>query len=496
MKKLFLGILAVLVLVSIYIRVSQPEQQTDRPILLWQSDPNPQRYDQIELFHEWLIQQGHIDEKGSPVVELQLDSANTQSKLIQAVSGVGGDLIDAPILAFQPMGVLSDLTDAGQELGFGPEQTYPGLKDILTVDGRLYGYPCNVNVVGLWCNINTFRKYGLEPPPEVWDPETFERIGREFTARANAGKTRQEIFFCENPVGGWMGERWITTMYRSRGLDDFNETLTRCILNDPRYVEVLEYLYEWTFEDHLFPSAAEASSMSAEAGYGGESLPNLQNGKYGMIIIGRWCLIRLRQSPEPPALSLSRFPMWDFANMVIGARSATLYAGSDHPQYGRLFFAYLAGAEYNAYIVKGADGLPPNPRYAFGNPEFERPAAYPNEGNASAVELDWARSIALAEPYSPYYKSGGSNWKKYGIDMLMNDKGSAAEAAAEIQTRINTAIEQTLKTNPDLRPRYEADLALQEKIDAYKAAGRKLPVAWIRNPFYLRYYRANGMVED
>ncbi len=496
MKLLFLSILAALVLVSVYIRVSQPEQQTERPILLWQSDPNPQRYDQIDLFHAWLIKHGHVDERGRAVVELQLDSANTQSKLIQAVSGVGGDLIDAPILAFQPMGVLTDLTDVARERGFGLEQTYPGLKDVLTVDEKLYGYPCNVNVVGLWCNVETFKTYGLEAPPEVWSPEIFERIGRAFTARANEGKPRQDVFFCENPSGGWMGERWIATMYRSRGLDDFNETLTRCILNDARYVEVLQYLYKWTFEDHLFPSAAEASSMSAEAGYGGESLPNLQNGKYGMVIIGRWCLIRLRQSPEPPVLSLSRFPMWDFENMVIGARSATLYAGSAHPQYAELFFSFLADEEYNAYIVKGADGLPPNPKYAFGNPEFERPAAYPNEGDTSAVELNWARSIALAEPYSPYYKSGGANWKKYGIDMLMNDKGSAAEAAEEIENRINAAIEQTLKTNPGLRPRYEEDLALQEKIDAYKAEGRKLPAAWIKNPFYLSYYRTKGMLED
>lgn len=496
MKTLFLAILSVLAVVSVYIRATQPEQQTDRPVLYWKSDPNPQRYDQIDLFHEWLIANGHVDEAGKPIVELKLDSADTQSKLIQAVSGVGGDLMDADIAGFQALGVLTELTAYGEELGFGVKQTYPGLEDILTVDGDLYGYPCNVNVVGLWCNSDTFRSYGLEPPPEIWTPESFERIGKTFVAKANEGKERQEVFFCENPTAGWMGERWLATMYRSQGLDDFNETRTRCILNDPRYIQTLQYMYDWTFEDHLFPSAAEASSMSAEAGYGGNSLSHLQSGKYGMIIIGRWCLIRLREFSEPPNLSLSRFPMDAFQNMVIGARSATLYAGSENPEYAKLFFAYLAGDTYNDYIVTGSDGLPPNPRYAFGNPEFERPAAHPNEHDTSAIELNWARTIALAPPYSRYYKASGTNWKRYGIDMLMNDKGTAAEAAAETERRMNAAIDQTLKANPTLRPGYEEALALQEKIDAYKAEGRKLPAEWILNPFYLTYYRAKGMLKE
>ena len=72
---------------------------------------------------------------------------------------------------------------------------------------------------------------------------------------------------------------------------------------------------------------------------------------------------------------------------MISARCATLYAGSKRPEYAKLFFAYLAGPENNDYIVTGSDGLPPNPEYAFGNPEFENPAAHPNERDTSAVDF-------------------------------------------------------------------------------------------------------------
>jgi multiple sugar transport system substrate-binding protein len=481
----------------VYVYVTQPEQQSERPVLYWKSDANPQRYDQIGLFHDWLVQNGHVDDKGQPVVELRLDSANTQSKLIQAVSGAGGDILDCDIVAFQAMGVLSELTDAGKEYGFGLSETYPGLADLLSVDGNLYGYPCNVNVVGMWCNKETFEKYGMDAPPEVWTPDSFERIGKEFVKRANEGKSRQDVFFCENPTSGWTGPRMIASMTRSQGLDDFNETRTRCILDDPRYVSVLERLYKWTYDDHLFPSAAEAASMSAESGYGGGGLSLLQHGKYAIIISGRFCLIRIREFPNPPELSLSRFPLWaEFPNMIISARYAGLYAGSKHKDYASLFFAYLADQSYNDYIVTGADGLPPNPAYTMGNPSFENPAGHSNEGAVHSTELRWAQTLGLSMPYSPYYKSTGSDWKKYGLEMLFNNKGSAVEAAAETANRINAAIAQTVDENPVLRKRYEQDCATQAKIDALKERGEKIPASWITNPFYVAYYRSKGMLDE
>lgn len=182
--------------------------------------------------------------------------------------------------------------------------------------------------------------------------------------------------------------------------------------------------------------------------------------------------------------------------MAISARCAGLYAGSKNKQYARLFFAYLADQSYNDYIVTGSDGLPPNPKYAFGNPAFEQPDEYPNEGSTSAVELRWARTLGLSMPYSPYYKSTGADWKKYGIEMLFNGKGTAVEAAAEASRRINAAIDLAVAENPELRKRYENDLANQEKIDRCKALGEKIPAGLISNPFYLAYYRAKGMLAE
>ncbi len=491
MGKLFIVILTLLILASVATVMTESRRQTEHTVIYWKSDANPQRYDQIDLFHHWLKENGHVDKNGRPVVELRLDSANNQSKLIQAVSGVGGDIIDAGTNEFQPLGVLRDLTEDARELGFDSGASYPGLKQDLFADGRQYAYPCNVGVAGLWCNVDAFAKYHMKPPPEIWTPEEFGRIGREFVKRANAGKKRRDVFFCSGCQLGLLDP-----MGRSEGLDMFNETLTACILDDPRYVKILKLVHKWTYQDGLFPTAAEVLSMNTESGYGGANFSQFLNGGYGMMLTSRYCLIRLREAESPITLSASRFPEYDFQNMIIRARTATLYRGGKHPELAKLFFAYLADKEYNDYIIEGSDGLPPNPKFAINNPIYLHPEQYPNEGDTHARELNWAMTIALPQPYSPYCKSIGINWQKYVLEKYFNGLCTAEEAAAETQNRINASIQTTVNANKRLKKRYLKNCELQKKIDAYKKAGKKLPESWIRSPYYRAYYKAKGMMAE
>eukprot|EP00831_Metopus_contortus_P020667 TRINITY_DN19134_c0_g2_i1.p2 TRINITY_DN19134_c0_g2~~TRINITY_DN19134_c0_g2_i1.p2 ORF type:complete len:265 (-),score=41.39 TRINITY_DN19134_c0_g2_i1:36-830(-) len=196
MNKLFFVILCLLCVASGITVMTKHNRQTERPVIYWKSDTNPQRYEQIELFHQWLVKNGHVDKNGKPIVELRLDAANNQSKLIQAVSGVGGDIIDSNVSEFYPLGVICDITDGSKAGRYSLDNTYPGLRRDLSVDGKQYGYPCNGNVMGLWVNDDTFAKYGMKAPPEIWTPEQFEKIGKEFVTRGNKDLIRRRVFFC------------------------------------------------------------------------------------------------------------------------------------------------------------------------------------------------------------------------------------------------------------------------------------------------------------
>lgn len=497
MKFFFSFLFMVLGLASLAIWGTAPDMRSEVPVLYWATDPNPARYDQIALFHQWLVDEGHVTPEGGPLFELRLDTAsgNEAKKIIQGVSGVAADILDGDAIMFQSIGFIADMTDPAKRLGFDMRHTYAALENSLTVDGRQYGFPCNVSVIGFWANVDTFERYGMPPPPRSWDVETFERIGREFVTRANPPGERRTVFFSSAPRA-FQGVRFAHILMRGEGADSFNETLTACTLVDGRFAWVLEKLHQWTYEDQLFPTAADEASFAGEAGYGGAGFSLFNSGNYGMLIIGRYILIRMRELQEPPRLSVSMFPATHFPNAVIGARVASVYAGSPHPELAALFLAFLASEPYNQSIVHTADALPPNPAFTR-TEEFLRPIAFPNEWGAHEVPAEAAESIALGLPYSPYIPFlVVAREMNRALEAVMANLMTPTEAAEAAERRINEEMARGLQESPRLREQFERERALQERIDARRAEGQPVPRDWLKNPFHRRYYETHGWLAD
>jgi multiple sugar transport system substrate-binding protein len=472
--------------------LTEPDMSSDVPVIYWATDPNPARIQQVADFHQWLVENGHTTAEGRPKVELRLETVSADRKgVIQGVSGVAADIMDCNVPWYQSIGLLADVTEEAQRYGFGIDHTYAALEPLLTVDGRQYGFPCNVNVMALWVNVETFEKLGMEPPPTNWDWDTFERIGKRFVERANPPGQRQTVFFMNKFEHPYM----IRAMHRSLGVSEFNETMTRSGLDHDGYAQVLARIYQWTYQDHIAASAAEESAFSTESGYSGAGLTLFHHGNYGTYNIGRWALIRMRQFTDPPRVSVSHFPYAVFPNAVIGTRAACVYAGSRHLQLAKLFLAYLASDIYNLGIVESADALPPSP--AFTRIEnYLRPAQYPQEWGAHEVPATGAETIAIATSVSPFVPMATvDRYKKKALDEVMADLRTPEAAVREAARRIDAEIQTTLKESPNLRSKYEEAVAVQEKIDSYRQQGRTVPLAWIINPFHRKYYVSKGWAQ-
>ena len=320
MKKIFLIIASVLIAASA-VTVWTRKESSDRPSIVWTAGLSQDRVEQVELFHRWLVENGYTAEDGGPLFTVRLESAGNQSVLIQAVSGMAGDLIDhVPVKRFAPMGVLEDITEFARENGLDPGSNYGAARGLLMYNGRQYAYPCNLAAVALVCNADLFRRYGMEPPPEEWTPEEFERIGLEFTRRANAGRARQEVFFAGAIP------RMLLPLARSMGGDVFNETLTAPRLTDEAFVRALKLYLRWVAELHLIPDAAEIASESADgSSVNGQATPQLVAGRYGMIVSGRYVNMDLRRFRKGPvALSFSQFPEYGFKNLILSSRNTAI----------------------------------------------------------------------------------------------------------------------------------------------------------------------------
>ena len=327
-----------------------------------------------------------------------------------------------------------------------PSSNYLYAGDLLMHLNRQYAYACNLCVNALVVNLDTFRKYGVPEPPEEWTPEEFERLGREFVAKANKGRDRQEVFFCESVP-------FVQEIARSLGADVFNETLTHARINTPEFIKAFELQHKWIFVDHLMPSAAEQASENTAAtggSFGGNSVSNFIHGRYAMIRIGRYINMNLRLLPDPINTSMIQQPMYEFKNLPIYARSSAVYKGGKHKDFAKIFLKFLASAEYNDLIIRGSDGLPPNPKFALNNPEYLHPSGHPNEGNVHANELKWARTIALPAPYSPYYPMDDVGLTK-ALEKYMAGRATPAQALAEYEKRINNLIHDQITAYDSLK---------------------------------------------
>jgi len=487
-KKTFLICLGGLIATSALLYRTLPEKPGGVPVITWMTDNDEMRRETVALFHGWLAAQG------LPPVDLRISQMDKTPRgpfkgLIQGVSGVADDMTDVytnQLEMFQTTGMLLDLTAAAQRGGFGPEMTYPGVRSDFVLEGRQYGFPRSVDATMCWINRDTFARYGIPEPPARWNWDQFEELGRRFVAAANPPGTRQRVFF--------LNRVWLPVLRRGLGLSVFNETMTRCLLDDPRNAEVLRREYRWTVTERLMPTEAEQYSLVADASGYDSSFALFASGRFAMIYEGLWALIRLRPMGEFRLRAVEPFS-GGFPNTELTGGTVSVYAGSRHPDLAFELLRFLTSEPYNLLVARSADSLPPVPAYTK-SPEFLSPAGRPGEQGVPAAFAAAASEIGIAASKSPFVLPN----TVFRIDREESEEVLAGRISPEMgarttAARVNAEIALTVEHDAALRRLFAERQETQRRIDARRAASRPVPAAWISDPFDLAYYRTRGWLE-
>ena len=526
MKWILAAILALLCVVSLGVYASLPGNAAGVPILYWVSDPSAAKDEQVRLFGDWM-RRNHPEAK----VDLRLDASSTgiQKQVVQGVSGVAGDLIDAynggEVRYFRAVGLNSDITDAAEAGGFSVDKTYPAIRDDLTIpdekgERRQYAFPCNVANQRFIVNLDALAAVDMPPPPGRWTVDEFERYGRQYARRLaepgrfRDGRPRYLVDVVEHQQ-----------LARTYGIDLFNETLTGPGMDQVAYTadgpaaymgfaEMLRRLYDWTYgPDHFMPSPSDLTALSSGAGFGGAQLAAFARGDFALQYGGRWYLIRYRQINKdrvagglpPLRLDSCETPYAIWPNVRVFERASMLYSGSPHKDLALHFFEFLASKEFNDNVIDNADGLPPVPA-------FTRSAAYlrPAEDAERGIypQTEWklheaflkdVETIGVADSFSPFVLYNVADKERQRVvdrvmsrDMAHDD--AARAAAARIRQRVDESLARLPADDP-LRQQFAAWSEDQTKIDAIKARGGKIPASLIHNGFHLKYYAAVGMLD-
>jgi multiple sugar transport system substrate-binding protein len=485
MKSLFALISLVLIGVSALTFYSFSEQQSEKTVLRWIAAVNPAREEQAALFEQWM------DDNGYPPVELRIEGPKSAPKnIVQGVAGVAGDIFDCyqgEVILFQSIGLLEDVTDIAQEMGFGLSETYAEVSSDLIIDGRQYGFPRSVNGMVCWVNVEAFERVGLPVPPTSWTFDEFERIGKSFVGLSNEPGEHQTVYF---------SRQWsllVTMMLlRSMGGDVYNETMTGSYLDTSEAKELYATIYRWTNDLSLIPSTAESKALASGSSRTSKADINLfSQGNFGLTFASRWGLMYFREV-GPKKLAISEYPHKMYRNAILYACSSAVYKGSKHKDLAVYFLKFMASETFNRGIIDNPDGLPPSPKFAYGD-AYSYPPEYPNEWGLHDQIRDVVNEIAIPRSYSPYIQSSVfARYEKNAMDGLLADQISVEDALNELAISIEMDMARFAGESKSLKAKYEKQLEDQEEIERLRREGKMVPLHLITNPFYRRYYVDQG----
>jgi raffinose/stachyose/melibiose transport system substrate-binding protein len=169
-------------------------------------------------------------------------------------------------------GLVKDLTEAIKVDGFG-DTLLEGPKSLYTINGKTYGLPWKVGMVGFWYRKDLFKQAGIEDTPKTWTEflETVKKLkAANLTPIALGGKEK------------WPGHfYWVYAAIRMGGKAAFDAAYTRSgKFSDPAFVEAGARLKELV------------DLQPFQNGFLGAGYPDhaalVANGKAAMELMGHW----------------------------------------------------------------------------------------------------------------------------------------------------------------------------------------------------------------
>lgn len=444
MKYVFAGalVLAALLYVAAECTLTGPPDD-GRAHLLWFTDPNPARNVQMRLFGEEFADAAASVDRGDPV-----------RLIVRCATGTGPDTIDVydqdQLQTYVQAGILLDLTPYAREMGFSPEKTYPAIRDVLSVEGRQYRFPCNVGPNCVVFNRRIFDDHGVAYPKKDWTWDEFIETGKRIRhSPSRSGETHLAVANYNNL---WM----LQDLLLSHGGRYFSEDGLASRLGSDEAVAAMQMYHDMMHVHRIIPTAAEAVTMAGQGGWGTGGINWFTHGKAAMILIGRWYTIQVPNQPDLAphlgAVQLPHMPGRPSTGVTV-CRGAGVNARSPHRKQALEFLQYLASSEYGRLIVQDGDALPPNPDLArtgedLANKTIPDPAFHQPFIDA----MKTTGSVDL----SPFIDASQvQRWIIERIEKVENHVQEPREAMRGLADEIDHRIRLNLERRTDLRRKFE-----------------------------------------
>ena len=444
MKYLFLAAFAgFLGLYAVALATLKPQGGRDEVVLRWATDPNPARDRQTEDF-----------DQAHPGIRVVTETGDPTKLLVQCATGVGPDVMDISESLMNSMvqaGLLLDLTELSEEHGFDVSKTYPAIRQALTVDGRQYRFPANVNVQAVLYNKAIFDDHGVPYPQEGWTWDDFVAAGRAIAETpSKSGKKHLA-------VAHWSPQDLFLDLLVAHGGRFFSADGMTSLLDSPEAIAAFRHYHDLMFKHRVLPTPEQSVAMSSQGGWGSGGINWFASGDAAMIMIGRWFTVQAANFPalrgNLAAARLPRLPGQPSRGFT-RARGVGVNAKTRHPEAAVKFLKHLTSPGYGRSVVEDGDSLPPNPQMAADG------AALANAGVPDpAFHQVFVDAIGDAVPpdTSPFVDAAQvQRWILESLGRLENRVVTPEEAGRQLAAEINRAITRNIAREPVLRARAQA----------------------------------------
>lgn len=441
--KLFFSIsFGVLVLLSVLAwAIKPPPTEHGKTPLVWVSDDNPVRRDQIDLFNRL-----------NPNYLLKLDPSNVNMEkvIVQSLAGVGPDLFcvyDAfGLSTYVKSGIAWDVTDKLTECKFDIQsQVWSCSYPTFMFEERAYGFPANVAADALWYNKEIFDKAKLPYPkgPMTW--QEFIALAQKMTIRDERGRAKQYGFLMD-----WSGQ-W-TQFVLQWGGQVYSPDGTRCTLDSPEAIAGMQFMHDLVYKYHVMPSPVEEAAMATQGGWNSGPMTWFGGAKGATALGGRWWLCTLRDYKDL-RLGATEAPHGPKRVFRGYAKGIIINKNSPRREQALEFLKYMYGKDYNVLVNNQADALGPVKQFTY-IPEYLKNPKFPAE-DFNDVWRD-IMNYTVAEPVSPFIS--GQKVVRIAtrqLDLIKNDQKPVPDAMRTLTEQVNAEIRKSIEADPSLRERYK-----------------------------------------
>lgn len=233
---------------------------------------------------------------------------------------------------FMPLaakGALLDLDPyANKDTAFEIEDFYPSLVELCRYQGTLYSLPRYTSVYVLFYNKDLFDAAGLKYPDNSWTWDNYLAAAKKLTK--DSVEPEQKRYGAVIDFWGARVYPWIW----SAGGEVLDPSGKRCVLDDPKSIEALQFLVDLRNKWKVAPPNTQADKR--------QNIAMFVNGKVAMYQTGAWDIQTLNEA-QTLRWDIAPLPKKQQRATLLGMENYAIAAATKRPQESWELFAFLLG---------------------------------------------------------------------------------------------------------------------------------------------------------